>query len=102
MLEANPNLTPAQVKDILRRTATNMTGRLPWEAGAGHINAYAAVAESAGVRGGWGATVNALRTFNSNAVLAKGADPKPFSLFFSPVGTRRHDGVRRRAGPSRS
>jgi serine protease AprX len=44
------------------------------------------VAESAGVRGGWGATVNALRTFNSNALLAKGADPKPFSLFFSPVG----------------
>jgi serine protease AprX len=87
MLEANPNLTPAQVKDILKRTATNMTGRLAWEAGAGHVNAYAAVAESAGVRGGWGATVNALRTFNSNALIAKGADPKPFSLFFSPVGT---------------
>ena len=87
MLEANPNLTPSQVKDILVRTATNMTGRLAWEAGAGHINAYAAVAESAGVRGGWGATVNALRTFNSNAVLAPGAAPKPFSLFFSPVGT---------------
>ncbi len=27
MLEANPNLTPQQVKDILERTATNMTGR---------------------------------------------------------------------------
>ncbi|WP_462114748.1 S8 family serine peptidase, partial [Lysobacter xanthus] len=86
MLEANPNLTPAQVKDILKRTATNMTGRLAWEAGAGHVNAYAAVAESTNVRTGYGATVNALRTFNSNAVLAKGADPKPFSLFFSPVG----------------
>ncbi|TZF88270.1 S8 family serine peptidase [Cognatilysobacter lacus] len=87
MLEANPNLTPAQVRDIIRRTATNMTGRLSWEAGAGHINTYAAVAEAAGVRGGWGATVNALRTFNSNAVLAPGSAPKPFSLFFSPVGT---------------
>ncbi|WP_133499648.1 S8 family serine peptidase [Cognatilysobacter terrigena] len=87
MLEANPNLTPAQVKDIISRTATNMTGRLAWEAGAGHINAYAAVAEASKVRTGYGATVNALRTFNSNAVLAKGADPVPFSLFFSPVGT---------------
>ncbi|GAB1596366.1 S8 family serine peptidase [Lysobacter claricitrinus] len=87
MLEANPNLTPAQVKDIIKRTATNMTGRLSWEAGAGHINAYAAVAEATNVRTGYGATVNSLRTFNSNAVLAKGADPKPFSLFFAPVGT---------------
>lgn len=87
MLEANPNLTPAQIKDILQRTATNMSGRLAWEAGAGHVNAYAAVAEAAGVRAGWGTTVNALRTFNANAVLAKGADPLPFSLFFSPVGT---------------
>lgn len=87
MLEANPRLTPLQVKDILERTATNMTGRLSWEAGAGHVNAYAAVAEAAGVRGGWGATVNALREFNANALLAPGGDPIPFSLFFSPVGT---------------
>jgi serine protease AprX len=86
MLEANPNLTPAQVKDIIERTATNMTGRLEWEAGFGHLNAYAAVAEAAGVRKGWGATVNALRTFNANALLAPGGEPQPFELFFSPVG----------------
>jgi serine protease AprX len=87
MLEANPHLTPAQVKDILERTATNMTGRLPWEAGMGHLNAYAAVAEAAGVRAGWGATVNGLREFNANAVLAPGGDPLPFSVDFAPVGT---------------
>lgn len=87
MLEANPDLTPAQVKDILERTATNMSGRLAWEAGAGHVNAYAAVAEASGVRNGWGATVNAYRTFHANALLAKGADPLPFSIFFTPVGT---------------
>ena len=86
MLEANPNLTPAQVKDILERTATNMTGRLPWEAGMGHINAYAAVAEAAGVRTGWGATVNGLREFNANALLAPGPT-LPFSVDFMPVGT---------------
>ncbi|HZH43815.1 MAG TPA: S8 family serine peptidase [Lysobacter sp.] len=87
MLEANPNLTPAQVKDILIRTASNMTGRGSWEVGAGHVNAYAAVAEAAGVRRGYGATVNALRTFNSNAVLEPGGAPMPFSVFFAPVGT---------------
>ncbi|WP_211371747.1 S8 family peptidase [Marilutibacter maris] len=85
MLEANPNLTPAQVKDILQRTATNMTGRLPWEAGAGHVNAYAAVAEAAGLRDDHGATVNALRSFNANALLTPGST-QPFSFQFSPVG----------------
>ncbi|GHA76028.1 S8 family peptidase [Cognatilysobacter bugurensis] len=87
MFEANPNLTPAQVKDILERTSTNMSGRLPWEAGMGHLNAYAAVAEAAGVRNGFGATVNGLREFNANALLAPGGAPQPFELFFSPVGT---------------
>ena len=86
IFEANPNLTPAQVKSLLERTATNMTGRLPWEAGAGHINAYAAVAQAAGLRNDFGATVNALRTFNANAVLAPGGAPVPFSILFSPVG----------------
>jgi len=87
MLEANPNLTPADVRTILQRTATNMTGRLDWEAGAGHVNTYEAVAMAAGIRTDYGATVNSLRTFNSNAVLVKGADPIPFSVDFAPVGT---------------
>lgn len=87
MLEANPNLTPAQVKDILVRTAANMTGRLSWEAGAGHVNAYAAVAEAAGVRTGWGGTVNSLRTFNSNAVLLPETAPTTYTVDFAPVGT---------------
>jgi len=87
MLEANPNLTPADVRTILQRTATNMTGRLDWEAGAGHVNTYEAIAMAAGIRTDYGATVNSLRTFNSNAVLVKGADPIPFSVDFAPVGT---------------
>lgn len=87
MFEANPDLTPTQVKDIIERTATNMTGRLPWEAGAGHINAYTAVAEAQGLRDDFGTTVNALNQFNSNALLTPGADPVPFSIFFTPVGT---------------
>ena len=86
MLEANPNLTPAQVKDILERTASNMTGRTYWEAGAGHVNAYEAVAAAAGLRTDYGATVNSLRAFNSNALLVPGAAPVPFSVDFAPVG----------------
>ena len=85
MLEANPNLTPAQVKDIIEKTATNMTGREPWEVGAGHINAYAAVAMGQGIRTDFGKTVNSLRTFNSNALLKDGGK-MDFSVLFSPVG----------------
>jgi serine protease AprX len=86
MLEANPNLTPAQVKDIIERTATNMVGRAPWEVGAGHINAYAAVAEASGRRDDWGATVNSLREYNANALLSAGPS-QDFSVDFAPVGT---------------
>jgi serine protease AprX len=87
MLEANPDLTPSQVKDILERSATNMSGRLEWEAGSGHVNAHAALAEAAGLRSDYGATVNARRSFHANALLAPGGDPIPFAIDFSPVGT---------------
>lgn len=43
MLEANPDLTPSQIKDILEETATYMPGREDWEVGAGYVNAHAAV-----------------------------------------------------------
>ena len=47
MLEANPNLTPAEVKDILARTATPMPKYFHHEAGAGMLNTHAAVLEAA-------------------------------------------------------
>lgn len=43
MLDANPTLTPAAVKDILQRTATDMPGYAEWEVGAGYVDAYDAV-----------------------------------------------------------
>jgi serine protease AprX len=43
MLEANPSLTPAQVRDILQRTATPLPPYYRHEAGAGMLNAHAAV-----------------------------------------------------------
>ncbi len=47
MLEANPSLTPAIVKDILSRTATPLPRYFHHEAGAGMLNTHAAVLEAA-------------------------------------------------------
>jgi serine protease AprX len=47
MLDANPSLTPAQIKDILQRTATPMPPYYRHEVGAGMLNAHAAVLEAA-------------------------------------------------------
>jgi serine protease AprX len=43
MLEANPALTPHQVKSALEQTATPMAGYERYEVGAGYLNAYGAV-----------------------------------------------------------
>ena len=47
MLEANPELTPAQVKDILQRTATPLPPYYAYEVGSGMLNVHAAVLEAA-------------------------------------------------------
>jgi serine protease AprX len=47
MLEANPRLTPWQIKDILQRTATPLAPYYQHEVGAGVLNAHAAVLEAA-------------------------------------------------------
>jgi serine protease AprX len=47
MLEANPSLTPAQVKDILQRTATPLPPYGTHEVGTGMLNVHAAVLQAA-------------------------------------------------------
>lgn len=47
MLEANPDLSPAEIKDILSRTATPLPRYFYHEAGAGMLNTYAAVLDAA-------------------------------------------------------
>ncbi|HYO62509.1 MAG TPA: S8 family serine peptidase [Pyrinomonadaceae bacterium] len=47
LLEANPSLTPAQVRDILQRTATPLPNYYSHEVGAGMLNAHAAALEAA-------------------------------------------------------
>lgn len=43
MLDADPTLTPDDIKQIMMETATAMPGYQDYEVGAGYINAYAAV-----------------------------------------------------------
>lgn len=47
MLEANPGLNPAQVKDVLQRTATPLPPYYRHEVGAGMLNVHAAVLAAA-------------------------------------------------------
>ncbi|MGH9905294.1 MAG: S8 family serine peptidase, partial [Pyrinomonadaceae bacterium] len=60
MLEANPHLTPAEVRDILQRTATPLPPYYLYEVGAGMLNVHAAVLESAFMRriGSWRGTLD--------------------------------------------
>ncbi len=85
MLEANPNLTPAQVRDVLQRTATPLPPYYLYEVGAGLLNAHAAVVEAAYPQrhfGAWrGAAfqnqvgfTSSTQTFNGNAVPGAASD----------------------------
>ncbi len=47
MLQANPSLTPDQIREILQRSATPLPPYLAHEVGAGMLNAHAAVLEAA-------------------------------------------------------
>jgi len=46
MLEANPGLTPDQVKALLESSATPMSGYALYEVGAGYLNAFDAVTQA--------------------------------------------------------
>lgn len=43
LLEADPTLSPTEVKNVLQQSATPMDGYESWETGSGYVNAYAAV-----------------------------------------------------------
>ncbi|WP_339145516.1 MULTISPECIES: S8 family serine peptidase [unclassified Sutcliffiella] len=66
MLEADPRLSPDEVKEIIQLTATNMPGYEAWEVGAGYVNAFAAVDKSLHKEKVYGSTLNMNQTFHSN------------------------------------
>jgi serine protease AprX len=43
MVEANPALTPDQIKSVLEGSASAMPGYAEYQVGAGYLNAYGAV-----------------------------------------------------------
>ncbi|MEA3589129.1 S8 family serine peptidase [Pseudidiomarina sp. 1APP75-27a] len=86
ILEANPNLQWQQVKSIIQDTATVMPGRDSWEAGAGYINAHAAVKAAVAGSESFGDTVKQNRSFNANAELSEG-DSFTRTVEYFPVGT---------------
>ncbi|MGA9225552.1 MAG: S8 family serine peptidase, partial [Mesobacillus sp.] len=82
MLEANPLLSPAEVKQILEQTATNMPGYETWEVGSGYVNAYAAI-DKVFNDTAYGKTVNAAQTFYSNVKSI--TERKEFSVNYNPL-----------------
>lgn len=82
MLEANPQLSPDEVKEILQKTATNIPGAEPWEVGAGYVNAYAAVDASFEHRQ-YGETLNMNHQFNSEVNLS--AERSAFTVDYNPL-----------------
>ncbi|WP_286230209.1 S8 family serine peptidase [Neobacillus mesonae] len=82
LLEAKPTLTPDEIKQVLQDTATNMPGYETWEAGAGYVNAYAAL-DSVLFGSSYGKTVNAYQTFNSNVNSSE--ERSPFQVDYNPL-----------------
>lgn len=82
LLEAKPELSPDDIKQVFQDTATNMPGYETWEVGAGYINAYAAL-DAVMFGTNYGATVNAFQSFNSNA--ESEVNRVPFEVNYNPV-----------------
>lgn len=82
ILEANPKLSPLEVKQIIQDTATNMPGFEAWEVGAGYINAYAAV-DQAFTNKEYGKTVNMNQTFHANVKMD--TKREDFSINYNPL-----------------
>lgn len=84
MLDADPTLTPAEVRDILTKTATPMPGYEDYEVGAGYVNAYAAVDKVFNRSRPYGGYLN--QSFNVQFSIS-GPTPEPFHIDYDPSGT---------------
>jgi serine protease AprX len=84
LLDADPTLTPDQIRSILTETASRMPGYEDFEVGAGYVNAYAAVDKVFNRSKNYG-------TFNEPNFFAQfsvsGPEPEPFHIDYSPAAT---------------
>ncbi|HEV8487423.1 MAG TPA: S8 family serine peptidase [Blastocatellia bacterium] len=93
MLDADPTLTPDQVKQILQQTASQMAGFSEFEVGAGYVNVYAALDKVFNRSKNYGTYSGAVdvRQFNAQFNISKptSADfpqnPKPFHIDYNPA-----------------
>jgi serine protease AprX len=84
MLDADPTLTPDEIKQLIVETATRMPGYQDFEVGAGYINAYAAV-DKVFHRERQYNTFNNVR-FNAQFTVS-GPAPVSFHIDYDPTGT---------------
>ncbi|PKR77736.1 peptidase S8 [Halalkalibacillus sediminis] len=82
LLEADPSLSPDEIKAILQETATNMPGYESWEVGAGYVNAYAAI-DSVVFGKEYGSTLNMNQEFNSSVDTTNTRDK--FTVDYNPL-----------------
>lgn len=82
MLEADPKLSPLEVKEIIEMTATNMPGYESWETGAGYINAHAAVDHILNETE-YGETLKMNYDFNANAEVE--VERKSVTIDYDPL-----------------
>jgi serine protease AprX len=83
MLDADPTLTPDEVKQIITDTASRMPGREEWEVGAGYVNAYAAVDKVFNRSKAYGS--NFTHNFNARFTVS-GPDPERTHVDYDPTG----------------
>ncbi|MFY9556581.1 MAG: S8 family serine peptidase, partial [Blastocatellia bacterium] len=83
MLTADVNLTPNEVKQILRQTATPMPGYEEFQIGSGYINAYAAVDKVLNRSKNYGFVNNP--TFNAQLAVIPDPNPETWGFDFSYI-----------------
>jgi serine protease AprX len=84
MLDADPTLTPDQIKQTLVETATRMPGYEEYEVGAGYVNVYAAVDKVFRRAKSYGTFSHP--TFNQR-ISVTGPAPEQFRINYSPAAS---------------
>lgn len=83
MLDADPTLSPDEVKSIIQQTASHMPNYDEWEVGAGYINVHAAVDQVFNRTKQYG--LQFAHTFNEQITSVPNQNPDNFHVDFTPA-----------------